>query len=112
MQIIQEEAAAEGQEGAEDKLQPQKAATPVDAPQTDLAEDVETYCKGWDWKPENPMNNRKGAGGRPAAKFTSQAIEFLESGICTDLLVVTWRIWISPHLQRIVSKPPVYKSCS
>ena len=37
LQIIQQEAAAEGQD-VEDKLQPQKAATPVDAPQIDLAE--------------------------------------------------------------------------
>ena len=44
LQIIQEEAAAEGQAGAEDKLQPQKAATPVDAPQTDLAEAGVTFA--------------------------------------------------------------------
>ena len=44
LQIIQEEAAAAGQEDAEDKLQPQKAATPFDAPQTDLAEAGDTFA--------------------------------------------------------------------
>ena len=78
--------------------------------------DVETYCKGWDWKPENPMNDRKGWEGTLAGMSSGQVhipshrvfgigdmhrptSRYLENGI-------------SPHLQSIVSIIPFYKSCS